>query len=480
MTFNSLDFLFFVVPVYLLFRAAPKRWRWLVLLGASYAFYASLQAPQLVVALLVVTGVSYGCARGMGSRPEGAGRQRLFWCGCGCCLLVLALARYLPALLGAAPQQGGQPLAVTIGVSYFSFQAISYLADVYLELVEPEPHLGRHALYLAFFPKLLQGPIERAGVLLPQLKRAYRFEYQGLREGLLLFAWGLFKKVVIADRLSGFVAAGYDDVAAGSGLSLLMATYLFAIQLYCDFSGYTDMALGTARLFNVRLTPNFNQPYLATSVADFWRRWHISFSRWIFDYLFQPLQLRWRDGRRLGTSAALLVTFLASGLWHGASWCFLAWGGLHGCYLALALYTGNLQKRVFRRLNLEGTRFLRLLRICLVFHLVCLAWIFFRANSLADAGVVLAKIAGIPLAVPDFATLRSAIASLGMNQADLGIVACCISFAAAVSLSGATANAFEKLFSCRTPVRWGFYVTLSLFIILLAQMENVPYLYFRF
>jgi alginate O-acetyltransferase complex protein AlgI len=267
-------------------------------------------------------------------------------------------------------------------------QAISYLADIYMEIQEPEPHAGRFALYMAFFPKLLQGPIERAENLLPQLKQAYRFDYDNMRSGLLLFAWGLFKKVVIADRLALYVNAVYGDVHAYSGLPLLLATYFYALQIYFDFSGYTDMALGVGRLFNLRLTQNFKSPYLATSVADFWRRWHISFSRWILDYIFKPLQMTWRNWGTKGTAGmavALLVTFLASGVWHGARWGFVVWGVTHGVYLAVSVYWKPHQEKLHKALRLEKTWVLRVWQTVITFHLICFSWIFFRAPSLSDA-----------------------------------------------------------------------------------------------
>ena len=283
---------------------------------------------------------------------------------------------------------------MAIGVSYFVFQAISYLIDVYWRLQEPERHPGIFALYLSFFPKLLQGPIERAGDLLPQLRVPFRFDPDNFRVGLFTFAWGLFKKAVIADRLALYVNSAYGDLPGHAGLPLLIATYLYALQIYYDFSGYTDMALGSARMFNIRLTQNFRTPYLAVSVADFWRRWHISFSRWILDYLFRPLQMHWRNLRQAGTVAALIVTFLLSGLWHGASWCFVIWGGLHGLYLASSVAYKPLKKKFSKRFNLGKSRWYGLWQIVVTFHLVCLAWIFFRSPTVGDAWYVLTHLLG--------------------------------------------------------------------------------------
>ncbi len=203
---------------------------------------------------------------------------------------------------------------------------------------------------------------------------------------------GLFKKVVIADRLGLFVDAVYDNVHGFTGLPLLVATYAYSFQIYMDFSGYTDMALGSAWLFNINLTQNFNSPYLAASVADFWRRWHISFSRWLFDYLFKPLQMHWRDWKTLGTAAALFVTFLISGLWHGASWGFVAWGLLHGAYLACSVFYRPYQKKLHATLGLAKTRLLARWQIFATFNLVSFAWIFFRANSGRQALYIISHI----------------------------------------------------------------------------------------
>ena len=394
MTFHSFSYLLFLPVVYLIYYFCADRWRWLVLLASSYAFYAWLQAFYLPAALVAVTGISYACALRLASHKEEAARQRWLWTGCGACLAVLVLLKYLPFLETRANsifglQSNLGATLIGIGVSYFTFQALSYLADVYLEVVEPERHLGHYALYLAFFPKLLQGPIERAGDLMPQLREPYRFEYDAMRSGLLLFACGLFKKVVLADRLALFADQVYNNVHHYSGPGLVLGTYAYALQLYFDFSGYTDMARGTGRMFGVRLTENFNAPYLATSIADFWRRWHISFSRFILDYIFKPLQMGWRDWGESGTAAALVVTFLVSGIWHGASWGFVVWGLLHGVYLASSTYYRPYQKRLHDWLGVGKKSWLKCWQVLVTFHLVCVAWVFFRANTLGDAWYVI-------------------------------------------------------------------------------------------
>src|SRR6185369_6842580 len=291
MPFNSLTYFLFLPAAYLVFYLAGERARWFILLAASLLFYAALNVPYLLAVLTLVAITTYCFGIWLDRSDTSKARRFLLWSGITINVLILIAMKYLPflsenlqtlsALLSLDTQIQPVKAFVAIGVSYYVFQAISYLIDIYLEVEKPERHFGYFALYLAFFPKLLQGPIERSGDLIPQLKEKYEFNYGNMRFGLLLFTWGLFKKVVIADRLGIFVDTAYNDVHAVSGLSLLLATYAYAFQIYTDFSGYTDMALGSARLFNITLTQNFNSPYLATSVADFWRRWHITFSRWI-------------------------------------------------------------------------------------------------------------------------------------------------------------------------------------------------------
>jgi D-alanyl-lipoteichoic acid acyltransferase DltB (MBOAT superfamily) len=362
-----------------------------------------------LLALGLVTLATYGC----GLMLSGTGLRRLrlivMWSGIAAALLVLIWLKYLPFLtanvnsLILAPL-GHSSLPVTkallsIGVSYYIFQAISYLADIYQGKTGAERHLGYFSLYLCFFPKLLQGPLERAGDLIPQLRAPYRFNYDMARSGLLLFMWGMFQKLVVADRLALFVDPVYGNVRDCTGMTLLLATYIYAVQLLCDFGGYTDMALGIARMFGITLTQNFNAPYVATSIADFWRRWHISFSRWVLDYIFRPLQLPWVMRGKVGTALALVITFLISGVWHGASWGFVIWGGLHGVYLATPIFWKPYQKRIHTFLGLEKSRLLKVWQIVVVFNLVCFSFVFFRSDSLADAWQVVTRIAGIPLEI---------------------------------------------------------------------------------
>jgi alginate O-acetyltransferase complex protein AlgI len=393
MIFNSLQYFLFLPIVFLAFFFAADRYRWLVLLVASYLFYSFLKAPQLLIALALVTLISYFCGSLVGKAGGESRRKTIFWLGTAACVLILLVTKYAPFILASARiESPSEDLLIFIGVSYFTFQAISYLADVYMEVQEPETHLGYYALSLAFFPKLLQGPIERAGDLLPQLKSSYSFDYDGMRAGILLFAWGLFKKVVVADRLALYADPVYYDVHSYTGLPLIVATYAYALQVYFDFAGYTDMARGTGKMFGISLTENFNSPYLAISIADFWRRWHISFSRWILDYIFKPLQISWRHHGQAGMALALIITFLVCGIWHGSAWGFIIWGLLHGVYMATSTYYRPYQKKLYKWIGVEKSSFLKVWQVFITFNLVSFSWIFFRADNLKDGWHVVKNI----------------------------------------------------------------------------------------
>jgi alginate O-acetyltransferase complex protein AlgI len=490
MPFNSLKYFIFLPFVYLVFNVVGDRVRWCVLLAASLLFYATLKVPYLLVTLSLVAVVTYCFGILLDRAQSDKAKRIIVWCGVACNVLILALLKYLPflfenlerllALLQLETTIEPAELFVTIGVSYFIFQAISYLFDVYLEIEKPERHFGYFALYLAFFPKLLQGPIERAGDLIPQLRAKYEFNYDNLRFGLLLFAWGLFKKVVIANRLSLYVDSVYGDVHAFSGLPLLLATYAYALQIYMDFSGYTDMALGSARLFNINLTQNFNSPYLATSMADFWRRWHISFSRWILDYLFKPLQMQLRNWKNPGTAMALFIAFLLSGLWHGASWGFIVWGGMHGVFLASSVFYKPLQKKVHKYLGIGKSPLLRLWQIFVTFNLTSFAWIFFRAPNLESALYVVRNLTNYQGYLATFHRVgpREFLTSHVLVNTSPSNVVCIILSLCIVLLVYLKRR--WPLFEKPLWVRWPIYYGLLLSIMFWGLFSYSSFIYFKF
>jgi len=482
MTFNSLSYLVFLPIIYMVFYISKDHFRWLVLLIASYAFYSTFKAPQLLIVLVFVTGISFICGVMLSRTSDEHKRRLIFWSGTSGCLFFLVVMKYVPPFLTVCKiELPYTNFLISIGISYFAFQAISYLADVYLELLEPEQHLGYHALALAFFPKLLQGPIERGGDLLPQLRQPYVFNYDNMRSALLLFTWGLLKKVVVADRLAMFVDPVYNDVHAYSGIPLVIATYAYALQIFFDFSGYTDMARGTARLFGINLTENFNSPYLATSIADFWRRWHISFSRWILDYIFKPLQMAWRDYKQAGTALALIVTFFVSGIWHGASFGYIVWGGMHGLYLAASTYYRPYQKKLHRSLGIEKNKYLKIWQIFVTFNMVCLAWIFFRAGSLSDGWYVLMHLVS-PFQLTSAEYIHRNI-FLGQSSREFFVVINLLVLSALISyiVQRSGKRDLGSFLKDRSLFfRWGIYYMLVFSIVVFTIYGNSGFIYYKF
>jgi len=279
---------------------------------------------------------------------------------------------------------GALQLILPLGLSFHTFQSLSYVIEVYKKKQKSEHHLGVYTLYVMFYPQLVAGPIERPQNLLHQFYEEHFFECQRVADGLKLMAWGMFKKAVIADRLASFVKVVYDKPQDYQGVSFLVATVFFAFQIYCDFSGYSDIAIGSAQVMGFRLMDNFNRPYSSRSIAEFWKRWHISLSTWFRDYLYIPL-----GGNRVSKPRwfyNLFITFFVSGLWHGANWTYVVWGTLHGSYMIFGIITRDWRDKIITFVGIN--KFEKVFRYCQVFTtfiLVCFAWIFFRAKDIQDA-----------------------------------------------------------------------------------------------
>jgi alginate O-acetyltransferase complex protein AlgI len=384
MLFNSFQFLFFFIVVWLLFLATRGTPRKIILLIASYYFYMCWSTRYIFV-IWAITLIDY--VAGLQIEKTAALNRRRLFLGISlfCNLALLVIFKYFNFLTGsfhnAAHMFGlryDPPLLsiiLPVGLSFHTFQAMSYTIEVYRGRVPAEKNLLEYALYVAFFPQMVAGPIERPYELLPQFHREPRVTLEGVRSGMVQALWGLFKKMVLADNVADFVKLVYDSPRHYSGSALVMATLLFSIQIYCDFSGYTDIALGLARMMGYELRINFMQPYFSRSVGEFWRRWHISLSTWFRDYVYIPL-----GGSRVKPSrhyANLMITFVVSGLWHGANWTFVVWGFLHGLYLIAAQAISQHMPRL--------SRMPAFMKVLVTFSSVTFAWIFFRANTVSDA-----------------------------------------------------------------------------------------------
>ena len=397
MLFNSLQFLVFFVVVTLAYYSLPWRGRWMLLLGASCYFYM-IFVPVYLLILLGTIVIDYFAGLWIATAQ---GRRRKWYLVISLIsnIGILAYFKYynffnenLTRLLGTVSLDNPLPLLnilLPIGLSFHTFQAMSYTIEVYRGNQKAERHFGIYALYVMFYPQLVAGPIERPQNVLWQYHTYFKYDFENVKAGLMQMAWGFFKKVVIADRLALVVDAAYNHVPEQNGLTLLVATLFFTFQIYCDFSGYSDIAIGAARVMGFTLMENFRTPYAARSISEFWRRWHISLSSWFRDYLYIPL-----GGNRVGLSRQYFnqfFVFLMSGLWHGAKWTFVIWGALHGLYLILARWRDKWMEKQGVKLP-EEKPWYQALQVALTFGLVMLTWVFFRANATGDAFQILAKI----------------------------------------------------------------------------------------
>ena len=400
MTFNSWEFLLFYPIVAILYFLLPKKMKWPMLLIASYYFYMFYQA-ELVFLIFGTTLVSWIASRII-ERSEKV-RTKRFWLTITLivCLGVLFFYKYFNFLSGSvtgiAAYFGAEigsftlDLILPVGISFYTFQTLSYVIDVYRGDIKTERNFFFYALFVSFFPQLVAGPIERPDNLMPQLREEHKWSKDNAVKGAKHMIVGFFKKVCVADTIAVYVNAVYNNAEEATGLGVIIATVLFALQIYCDFSGYTDIAIGCARIMGIRLMKNFDHPYMATSIKEFWSRWHISLSSWFRDYLYIPLGGNRRG--RLRQLINLFIVFLVSGLWHGAAWTYVIWGAVHGIYQIIGNLTWKPRNKLLGKIGLSDRSIgIVWLRRVITFVLVSFAWIFFRANSLADAGLLLERL----------------------------------------------------------------------------------------
>jgi alginate O-acetyltransferase complex protein AlgI len=401
MLFNSFDFVLFFVVVTGLYFALPHCLRWPLLLGASCLFYMAF-IPIYIIILFAAITIDYFAGIWIEDTDDPRKKRRYLLMSIVSLCGMLFVFKYFnffnqnAAAIATAfhlhyPIESLR-IILPIGLSFHTFQSLSYVIEVYRSKQRAERHFGIYALYVMYFPQLVAGPIERPQNLLHQFHERKVFDCTRLRDGLSLMLWGLFKKVVVADSLALYVDAVYNSSSHHNGTSLLLATYFFAFQIYCDFSGYSDIARGVSRIYGIELMKNFETPYFATSIADFWSRWHISLSTWFKDYVYIPL-----GGNRVSLTRNLFnlfFVFLLSGFWHGANWTYIVWGGLHGTYLIGERLSGLAVRHLSpSKQQRTPSIVFQSFKVILTFHLVLLAWVFFRTDSLATAGMVLRKMA---------------------------------------------------------------------------------------
>ena len=496
MSFTSIAFLVFLPVVWATYWGLGRReWQNLLLVCASYVFYGWWD-ERFCVLMLTSSLVDYGLGLALGPSSPDSDRGESRWFGIGrrrlllgmslaCNLGLLGVFKYfgffVDSFQAAAGLIGWSPGAVTleiilpVGISFYTFQTLSYTIDVYRGRLVPTRNLVDYLAFVSFFPQLVAGPIERASRLLPQFQQPRCWERDAIGAGLRQMLWGLFKKVVIADTLAGPVAASFASPEAAGGPRLMVATVLFAYQIYCDFSGYSDIAIGTARLFGITLMRNFAYPYFSQSIVEFWQRWHISLSTWFRDYVY--IAMGGNRGGRVQTWRNVVLTFLVSGLWHGAAWRFIAWGGLHG--VSLVALPRPATRVEIDQPGGEGLvpRLAVLLRMILVFSLVCGFWVFFRANSLADAWLIWTTMV---TQLHDVQAYRELLLEYQAGGPLFGITHLLVMFLVVEWLGRHKPHPVDFPGWPR-PVRWSIYAALAWFVIEYGgRGESSPFIYFQF
>ena len=487
MLFNSFEYLIFLPLVSVLFFIVPHRYRWLHLLVSSYVFYM-WWSPLYALLIMASTLVDYCACLFMGTRSTSLRRHMGLAASLACNLGLLFSFKYYNLFtntavflfdkLGISWSPPAFSVLLPVGISFYTFQTLAYTIDVFMGRQRPERHFGFFALYVSFFPQLVAGPIERSGNLLPQLHARQFFSAPDAVMGLRLILWGLFKKMVVADRLSELADIVYADPGSFPGGLVAMATAAFAFQIYCDFSGYSDVAIGSARILGIRLMTNFRRPYAASSIPEFWARWHISLSTWFRDYLFIPL-----GGSRVNGHAwarNILIVFAVSGLWHGASWTFVVWGFLHGVLYLLARGVSSAWDRLGMPPLAAWTRpgF-----VVLNFCVVLVTWVFFRAATIHDAAHAITQMAtgwGLPV-LPWKTGLFLTVSRLTMISAlDLEIMTALVIFLLAIEHWLGDRPADVALGKLPAFLRWGAYVLLTMAVLNLGAVEEKPFVYFQF
>ena len=485
MLFNSLHFLLFFVLVTWLYFTIPKKFRWVLLLSSSCYFYMAF-VPVYILILGFTIVIDYFAGIYI---EKSIGKNRKFFLVLSLIanIGVLAVFKYYNFInsnltfifdkIGLINQLPYLSILLPIGLSFHTFQAMSYTIEVYRGNQKAEKHFGIYSLYVMFYPQLVAGPIERPQNIIHQLKEYFDFDYDRVTDGLRLMGWGLFKKIIIADRLAIIVDSVYDNPHQYNFISISIATIFFSFQIYCDFSGYSDMAIGAARVMGFNLMKNFNSPYQSKSISEFWSRWHISLSTWFRDYLYIPL-----GGNRVAISRwyfNLFVVFLLSGLWHGANWTYIMWGAIHGFYLVFGIITNKIRIKIGDKLLINKLAFLPYLS---TFLLVSIAWIFFRANSIETGFFLIKKIfQGFPEFFTGNFYHNFNFEQIG-NAGKFEIAFC---FLLIIFLEGiqylASRYNLKSIFKNQSIyLRWAVYYGVIFIMIYFGVFENRQFIYFQF
>lgn len=399
MLFNSYDFLIFLPILFLVYLCVPKKLRYIWLLIASYYFYMSwsIKYISIIMFTTIITWITGMLLYKVNKSGKKTRKKWILFISIAITVSLLGFFKYsgfiiyninkITALLKLKVKFSAFNLVMPIGISFYTFQSLSYIIDIYRDKIEPEKNICKYALYVSFFPELVSGPIERAKNILPQianLENIKLLDYERITSGLTIMLLGYFQKLVIADRVAILVNTVFDSYWMYGTFALFVAAIGYAVQIYCDFASYSNLAIGTAKILGINLMDNFNAPYFSKSISEFWHRWHISLSTWLRDYVY--ISLGGNRCSKIRKYFNIMVTFLVSGLWHGANWTFIIWGALHGLYQIIGAELRPIKDKINKRLNTKVTSIsYRIGQVFITFILVDFAWIFFRSNSLSNA-----------------------------------------------------------------------------------------------
>lgn len=488
MLFNSLQFVVFFPIVIILYFIIPHNKRWILLLIASYYFYMCWKVDYIIL-IMISTLIDYVCSNKMSKINEKPKRKK--W-------LLISIFSNLGILFGFKYfnffSQNIQTLfdnyniffempffnvLLPVGISFYTFQTLSYTIDVYNNKTTAQKHLGVFAVYVSFFPQLVAGPIERSNHLLPQFFKKHDFNYLRVKAGFQKILWGFFKKIVIADNLAILVDGVYNNVDNYSGLTLIVATIFFTFQIYCDFSGYSDIAIGTAKVMGFELRENFKRPYFSKSIREFWQRWHITLSTWFRDYVYIPLggnrTVKWKWYYNL------IITFLVSGLWHGANWTFVIWGALHGSFLIFAIIFAQPKEKINQFIKNRNIFLNKIFDVSITFILVAFAWIFFRSNNINDAIYVISNLNFNVTELLNLDELSMQFRGLGLFKEDIIKCMFLILMLCLYSTYERSEDVWKKLQKKPRWIRWSIYYILVYGILFVAPHSNVNnFIYFQF
>ena len=483
MLFNSFEFLLFFAIVISIYFILPQKYRWVLLLVSSYIFYMFWNS-KYVVLIIISTLVDYCAGLLMYKAKKDIVRKMLILTSLVTNLGILFIFKYFDMLINIVNNISGNnfdalSLILPMGISFYTFQTLSYTIDVYRKRREPEKHIGYFALYVVYFPQLVAGPIERSSSLLPQLKQLHTFEYNRITSGLRRMLWGYFKKVVIADTLAIGVNSVYADPYHQGGSALLIATLFFGFQIYCDFSGYSDIAIGASKVMGINLMENFRRPYFSKTLKEFWKRWHISLTTWFKDYLYIPIGGSQKSKFR--TYLNVMLVFLISGLWHGADLKFVVWGGIHALYQTFERIASIHKEKIRGKSAFGINRTKTFFKWLLTFSVVSIAWIFFRANDIFQAMYIIKKIAADIFQFTFFKYFNVYIQELNMDASQIisGVLGVFILILYELYEEIKGINVFEAS-QDKKFLRWGLYYFLILYIMLFGVFKESAFIYFQF